>query len=236
MGDSEVRFSPPFADPFTPPPQHSRFGPEVYEPSLPSIHREREKYFGCLVGFLQDYRNISILNMQDVIDEHWHLEGSVTVLKRAGPFYILKTTSLADRDDLLHAGPWNIHGALLLLQPWVPDVPLNRLDFSTTDLWVQMAGAPLEYMTPVMATRLGSLIGTVLSVDRGTIMQQNMEFMQVCIRTPICKLLIPGAYLVVENGDRSRFGSSLAMRNSSRYALIVVVLGTSNTNAPIPSL
>lgn len=150
---------------------------------------------------MQDYRNISILEIQDAINEQWHLESEVTVLKRAGPYYILKPSTLANRGDLLHAGPWNINGALFLLQPWVPDIPLHRLDFSTAEMWVQIAGAPLEYMTLAMAVRLGSLIGAITSADRGTVMQQNMEFMWVRVRIPIRKPLIPGAFLILENGE-----------------------------------
>lgn len=142
------------------------------------------------------------MDLQDAINEFWHLDGAVTVLKCAGPYYILKPTTLADRDDLLHAGPWNIHGVLLLfLRPWLSDVQLHHLDFSTADMWVQMSGAPLEYMTPAMAARLGSLLGTVISIDRGTILQQNMEYMRVRVQIPIRRPFIPGAFLRVENGN-----------------------------------
>ncbi|KAH7856218.1 hypothetical protein Vadar_034047 [Vaccinium darrowii] len=64
-----------------------------------------------------------------------------------------------------------------------------------------MSGPPLEYMTPAMATRLGSLVGTVTSVDWGTVMQQNMEYMRVKVCIPICRPLIPGAFLRLENGE-----------------------------------
>lgn len=141
------------------------------------------------------------MDFQDAIDEKWHLEGPITVLKRAGPYYILRPSALADRDDLLHAGPWNINGALLLLRPWQPDIPLHQLDFSTAGMWIQMSRAPLEYMTPAMAARMGSLLGTVISIDRGTIMQQNMEYMCVRVQIPIRKPLMPGAFLRLENGN-----------------------------------
>lgn len=64
----------------------------------------------------------------------------VKVLKRAGPYYILKPSTLADRDDLLQAGPWNINGVLFLLRPWVPDMPFHKLDFSWAEMWIQMGG------------------------------------------------------------------------------------------------
>ncbi|KAH7866984.1 hypothetical protein Vadar_027421 [Vaccinium darrowii] len=191
MGDLEAMYSSPQPASHGPNPYHSRFGPEVFEPNLPLVHHEREKHFGCLVGYFEDYRSFSLMDLQDAINELWHLEGEVTVLKRARPYYILKPSTLSDRDDLLHAGPWNIHGALFLLRPWLPDVPLHQLDFSTADMWVQMSGAPLEYMTPAMAARLGSLLGMVIAIDRDTILQQNMDYMHVRVQIPIRRPLIP---------------------------------------------
>lgn len=43
------------------------------------------------------------------------------------------------------------------------------MDFFTADMWIQIMGVTLEYMTPTMAVRLGTLLGTVLSVDRHTV-------------------------------------------------------------------
>lgn len=88
---------------------------------------------------------------------------------KAGKNYIFQVETLADRDDLLRSGPWTINAALLLLRPWLPDVPLHRMDFFTADMWIQIMGVTLEYMTPTMAVRLGTLLGTVLSVDHHTV-------------------------------------------------------------------
>ncbi|KAH7855438.1 hypothetical protein Vadar_024853 [Vaccinium darrowii] len=117
MDDSEVHHSPhiPHRTQLL---QQPRFGVEISELSVHSIHREREK-----------------------------------------------PDNFADREDLVHAGPWNVNGALLLLHHWEPDVPLHRLSFRTANMWIQIRGMPLEYMTPALAVRMGSLIGTVTTVD-----------------------------------------------------------------------
>lgn len=180
-------------------PLYARVGPEVYEPHLPSIHHERERSFGCLVGRFVDYRSLSVQEFQVAINNSWHLEGPVTVLHQAGNFFILQVENLADHDDL-RSGPWNINGALLLLRPWVADRPLHSIDFSTAALWIQISGAPLEYMTPTMAVRLVALLGTVVSVDRRTVDRENLEYMRVRVEIPILRPLISGA-LRLENGD-----------------------------------
>ncbi|KAH7850883.1 hypothetical protein Vadar_004155 [Vaccinium darrowii] len=194
MGDSENRQSPQARN-------RSRLEPHVYETSLLSIHQERAKYSGCLVGYLLDYRALSTRDLQDAIDRHWHLEGNITVMDKAGPYYIFKLDSLADRDDLLHEGPWNINGALILFRAWQPDLSFHLIDFSMEEMWIQIRGAPLKYMTPAMAVRLGSLLGTVISVDGSTFSHQNLNYLRVRVAIPIFKPLIPGAFLGFEDGD-----------------------------------
>lgn len=179
----------------------SRIGPEVFEPLLPSIHAEREQWIGCLVGRFADYRSFQVTEIQTAINSNWHLDGPVRVLKKAGPFFIFAVETLADRDDLLEGGPWNINAGLLLLRPWAPNLPLHCIDFSMADLWIKIHGAPLEYMTPNMVVRLGSLLGTVTAVDRRTISRDNLDHMRIRVSFPINRPLIPGAFLRMENGE-----------------------------------
>lgn len=93
---------------------------------------------------------------------------------------------MEDRDDLVHAGPWNINGALFILHPWLPNVPLHLLDFDYVNLWVQIRGAPLEYSTPDMAVRMGSVIGFVTSVDKGLFHKKTLN---ICMFVSISQLL-----------------------------------------------
>ncbi|KAH7862405.1 hypothetical protein Vadar_004422 [Vaccinium darrowii] len=168
MEDSEALFSPQ-AHNKTRVLSQPGFGPEVYKPSLRSILREIEKFFECLVGLLVDYRSISGLETQKTIDDHWHLEGRVMVLKKIGKFFILTAETISDKEDLIHARPWNINSSLLLMRPWLVDTPLHRLDFNSVNMWVQIRGAPLEYITQAMASHLGTLIRHVTVVDRDTV-------------------------------------------------------------------
>lgn len=63
-------------------------------------------------------------------------------------FIILHKSRQAVQEYYIITGPWNINGALLLLRPWAPDIPLHHMDFSgTADMWVQITGAPLRWNT-----------------------------------------------------------------------------------------
>ncbi|KAH7861335.1 hypothetical protein Vadar_024716 [Vaccinium darrowii] len=186
--------------------QQPRFGVEIAKLSAHSIYREHEKYFGCLVGYLLDYSSISAMEMQVAIDDCWSLEGRVTVLKKNGKYYILRPETFSDWEDLAHASLWNINGAMLLLWPWEPDVPLRFLNFSIANIWVQISGAPLEYITPGMVVRMASLIAEVTIVDRGTITKENLEYMRVRVNVPIMQPLILGDFLRLEQGRLVQFG------------------------------
>lgn len=62
---------------------HTRVGAEVVEPHLPSIHHERKRWFGCLVGRFVNYRSLSIAEVQEAINANWHLDGPVIVLHKS---------------------------------------------------------------------------------------------------------------------------------------------------------
>lgn len=47
--------------------------------------------------------------IQQAIDDNWHLEGRVMVLQRIGKYFISRPETFADREDLVHAGPWNVN-------------------------------------------------------------------------------------------------------------------------------
>jgi hypothetical protein len=94
-----------------------------------------------------------------------------------------------------------IHGALFILCPWLPDVPLHQLDFGFVNLWVQIRGVPLEYFTQDMAVRMGSVIGFVTSVDRDTVSQENLEYMCFCVIFHYFEPLIPSVFLRLQNGE-----------------------------------
>ncbi|KAH7840314.1 hypothetical protein Vadar_015503 [Vaccinium darrowii] len=160
MGDSEAQYS-PLARNRTYVRSQPRSGPEVRKPSLPSILHEREKYFKCMVRYLVDYRSISILEMQHAINEYWHIGGRVTVLKKIEKFNILRAETMEDKDDRIHVGPWNINR--------VVDVATQKIcHLKRVATQVQIKGAVLEYFTPDMAVKMGSVIRFVTSVDRGT--------------------------------------------------------------------
>lgn len=79
--------------------------------------------------------------------------------------------------------------------------PLHRLSFRNANMRIQIKGTPLEYMTPALAVRMGSLIGNVTAVDRATATQQNLSYMRIRVEVPITQPLIPGVYLRMEQGD-----------------------------------
>lgn len=79
-----------------------------------------------------------------------------------------------------------------MLRPWEPDVPLRHFNFNTANTWIQIWGAPLEYMTPALAVKMGNLIGEVTAVDRGTATQENLEYMYIRVNIPVFQSLILG--------------------------------------------
>ncbi|KAH7854975.1 hypothetical protein Vadar_019767 [Vaccinium darrowii] len=73
--------------------------------------------------------------------------------------------------------------------------------FAPIYMSIHLRGVPLEYMTPALVVRMGSLIGIVTVVDRATSTQQNLSYMRIRVKVSISQPLIPGVYLRMEQGN-----------------------------------
>ena len=93
----------------------ARHGP-VIRANSQDLQTQREYWSMCAVAFLLDYRRFSVPHLQQLINDAWHIRGSVTVVGRDSHYYILHFEVL---DDLLYVcgeRPWAVDGALLVLE------------------------------------------------------------------------------------------------------------------------
>lgn len=104
----------------------ARHGP-VLEPDPEEITIQRDFWNSCAIGFILDYRKFSVNHLQHIINDAWHLRGTVSIVGRDSHFYLLHFEHIEDLNHTCNEGPWAVDGALFILEKWCPNLVLNSL-------------------------------------------------------------------------------------------------------------
>ncbi|KAF7826736.1 Endonuclease/exonuclease/phosphatase [Senna tora] len=112
-----------------------------------------------IVSLNHPFRKFKVSRLQSIIDHYWYLRGPVRVVGRVKRYYVIHFDMEEDRQHILNEGPWAMQGGLLTMFPWEPNLVLSNLLVTEVAVWVQLWNLPLEYQTPLMAEKIGSLMG-----------------------------------------------------------------------------
>ncbi|KAF7132812.1 hypothetical protein RHSIM_Rhsim09G0207700 [Rhododendron simsii] len=170
-------------------------------PTDPVISSQlRNLWEKTLLGRFIDDRYFSEATIQQVVNSFWHTKGPVFVEKRSGVF-CFHFDDLYDLECILAEQPWNVHGAVLVLQPWAPNTVLPQLQFPAMDVWVQAHNIPIECYYSDLANLLGSAAGHLLQVDWSDVRTRSLDFFRFKVRIHTDEPLIPGAFIELLEGD-----------------------------------
>ncbi|KAF7810428.1 reverse transcriptase [Senna tora] len=125
----------------------------------------------------------------------------VRVVGRVKRYYVLHFGMEEDRQQILNEGPWAMQGGLLTMFPWEPNLVLSNLLVTEVAIWVQLWNLPLEYQTPLMAEKIGSLMREVREIDWAPTFPRNLCFLRVRIHIRIHTPLLMGVILQTDVGD-----------------------------------
>lgn len=170
-------------------------------PTDPIISSQlRSLWEKTLLGRFIDDRYFSEATIQQVVNSFWHTKGPVFMEKRSGVF-CFHFEDLFDIECILAERPWNVHGAVLVLQPWVPNTILPQLKFHAVDVWVQAHNIPIECYYSDLAHLLGSAAGHLLQVVWSDVRTRSLDFFRFKVRIHTDEPLIPGAFVELLEGD-----------------------------------
>ena len=98
---------------------------------------------------------------------------------REGNHFVLHFNNNQDQRFILEHGAWSLDGALIVMDVWRPNTPLNSVNIYYIQVWVQLWGLPFKYQQPGIAQRIAQTIWTVSEVDWIEIFSRNISFMRV---------------------------------------------------------
>ncbi|XP_031287981.1 uncharacterized protein LOC116146703 [Pistacia vera] len=98
--------------------------------------------------------------------------------------------------QILQDSPWNVLGALLNLQRWVPDISLYEIDFIRAPFWVQIHGLLLAKTSTQSVIQIGFVLGGVLQVEKPLVQDRLMcSYLRVRVLIDITKPLATGVWV-----------------------------------------
>ncbi|OMO88436.1 hypothetical protein COLO4_20258 [Corchorus olitorius] len=168
--------------------------------STEQLQQARNEGAGCLIGFLQDVRRFSTEFVQSQINRAWELRGVETVLGRDEDRFLIHFTLEIDRRVGILGNPWNIQGAVFVLQPWVANIPLSEVRLLRMECWLQLWGLPFEYQQPFIAADMARSAGEVIGVDWVNKKPRNIRFVRVKVSVDLNSPLMPGSIVNRDDG------------------------------------
>ncbi|KAG5557827.1 hypothetical protein RHGRI_007912 [Rhododendron griersonianum] len=79
---------------------------------------------------------------------------------------------------------------------------VDNVDFHEIDFWVQLWGLPFECISPEFGRAIGSRIGMVIDVSKGTDQGDRGQYIRVRIRIPLDRPLRRGGHVALGEGDK----------------------------------
>ncbi|MED6110845.1 hypothetical protein PIB30_046729 [Stylosanthes scabra] len=67
--------------------------------------------------------------------------------------------------QILLRGPWSFRGHLINLSLWTGLQPIDSINHNIMELWMQMYGVPLSYMSTYTTEAIGRAFGTVVEIE-----------------------------------------------------------------------
>ena len=106
------------------------------EPDLEDLVVQRDFWSSCIIVFLLDYRKFSVSRLQHLINFAWRIRRAISIVGRELYFYIFYFEFLEDLMHIYTEGPWEVDGALLVLERWRPNLVIRNLQLKFILIWV----------------------------------------------------------------------------------------------------
>ncbi|CAH9115694.1 unnamed protein product [Cuscuta epithymum] len=100
---------------------------------------------------------------------------------------IFKFTNEEDRTKVLHNGPYNVFGKLLMLKELSDDFSFEDEEFLKVPIWVKFPKLPMKLWNDEAMSEVASMVGVPITTDKITQERTNNEYARVLIEVDVSK-------------------------------------------------
>ncbi|XP_020228424.1 uncharacterized protein LOC109809499 [Cajanus cajan] len=149
----------------------------ITAPTLKQLCAPWEK---CLVIKLLG-REVGFLTLRDRLPALWKAQGGLELLDVSHGYYMVKFDLEADRERVMHGGPWMLFDHYLIVRPWSPDFVASATKVDSTLVWVRFSGLGVMFYDESVLLTIASAIGKPVKVDLNTLNMTRGRFARVCV-------------------------------------------------------
>lgn len=131
----------------------------------------------------------------------WSIQNIVQVYLKPAGIFIVKFVSIEARDKVLQQKSFFFFDKKpLILKDWSPDTRIDRDAISQLHIWVQLPSLHPKYWGAPSLSKIGSLLGTPLRMDRATKAKVKIDYARLLVEVQINAPLPDYVELLTENG------------------------------------
>lgn len=152
-----------------------------------------------LIGRL-NFNGLKLTQVKKDLEAQWQFDEDrckLTPLTRG--YFIIKLSSMEDKEHVWHGGCWTIGKQVLRVQNFYANFDPERQATSRTTVWVSFPGLFIELWTKKILTSLAKLLGRPVAIDQKTLDHDFGNFAAVLIDIDFAKP-IPRRIWIKANG------------------------------------
>ncbi|XP_058725648.1 uncharacterized protein LOC131596932 [Vicia villosa] len=120
----------------------------------------------------------------------WVRKGVITIINLSNEYFLVTFTNDDDRNAALKKFHWFVYDHYLTVKEWSPNFHQGSGTIEKVEVWVRIAGLPIEYYDPRVLKFMGNRIRKSLKVDKNTLLQGRGKFARLCVEVDLSNPLL----------------------------------------------
>ncbi|XP_060178153.1 uncharacterized protein LOC132608098 [Lycium barbarum] len=104
------------------------------------------------------------------------------------------------KNDVLQAGIYHFDSKPFIVKAWNSDMDFSREELYTVPIWIKLPGLDFKYWSPKGLSKIGSLIGKPLTVDKNIERKIGLNFARLMVEVGMDSILPDTVTFINERG------------------------------------
>ncbi|XP_060183185.1 uncharacterized protein LOC132613154 [Lycium barbarum] len=119
--------------------------------------------------------------MQGFIQRIWAKHGINKIAMLKNGVIIVRFDTEMGKNDVIQAGIYHFDSKPFIVKAWNSDMDFSREELRTVPIWVKLPGLDFKYWSPMGLSKIGSLIGKPLMVDKNIERKAGLNFARLMV-------------------------------------------------------
>ncbi|XP_059288637.1 uncharacterized protein LOC132041991 [Lycium ferocissimum] len=119
------------------------------------------------------------------IQRMWGKHGINKVVMMQNGIIMVRFDTAKGKNEIIQGGIYHFDNKPLIVKSWSPDMEFTRDELYSVPIWIKIPGLDFKYWSAKGLSKLGSLVGKPLMVDRNTERKIGLNFARLLVEVQI---------------------------------------------------